>query len=90
MMAGHWSVLEFLISRSGLIDTLLTCDSIVDLSLDDSLRHPMRERPMTTRRVDIEGAAHLVLPDRVAHLRPEAAVFAAMLAGWARQQASRR
>jgi integrase/recombinase XerC len=73
-----------------LIDTLLACGSIVDLSSDDNLRHPMRERPMATRRVDIEGAAHLVLPDGLAHLRPDEAVFEAMLEGWARQQASRQ
>ena len=45
---------------------------------------------MATRRVDLKGAAHLVLPDGLAHLRPEEAVFEAMLAGWARQQTSRQ
>jgi hypothetical protein len=30
---------------------------------------------MATRRVDLEGAAHLVLPDGLAHLQPEEAVF---------------
>jgi len=37
-------------------------------------------------RADLVGAAHLVLVDRVVHLDPAAAVFEAMLEGWARQQ----
>jgi site-specific recombinase XerD len=41
------------------------------------------------RRVDLEGAAHLVLAAGVAHLDPAEAVFAAMLEGWRRQQRSR-
>jgi len=41
------------------------------------------------RQVDLAGAAHLVLAPGVAHLDPQAAVFAAMLEGWARQQRSR-
>lgn len=45
---------------------------------------------MATRRVEIDGAAHLVIPDGLAHLRPEEAVFEAMLAGWSRQQGSRQ
>jgi len=41
------------------------------------------------QRVDLPGAAHLVLDARVAHFDPAAAVFAAMLEGWSRQQRSR-
>ncbi|WP_280452060.1 tyrosine-type recombinase/integrase [Nocardia cyriacigeorgica] len=37
-------------------------------------------------RIDVPGAAHLVLADGVAHLDPAAAVHEAMLEGWARQQ----
>ncbi|MFE3543854.1 tyrosine-type recombinase/integrase [Nocardia sp. NPDC059177] len=37
-------------------------------------------------RIDVPGAAHLVLVDGVAHLDPAAAVHEAMLEGWARQQ----
>jgi integrase/recombinase XerC len=40
-------------------------------------------------RVTVPGAAHLVLAPGVVHLDEPAAVFAAMLAGWARQQRSR-
>jgi site-specific recombinase XerD len=42
-----------------------------------------------SRRVDLDGAVHLVLPPGVGHLDPESAVFEAMLAGWERQQRSR-
>lgn len=41
------------------------------------------------QRVDLTGAARLVLADGVTHLDPESAVFTAMLAGWERQQQSR-
>lgn len=41
------------------------------------------------RRVDLEGAAHLVLASGVRHLDEAAAVFEAMLEGWDRQQRSR-
>jgi site-specific recombinase XerD len=41
------------------------------------------------RRVEIEGAAHLVLAEGVAPLHPEEAVFEAMLDGWRTQQQSR-
>lgn len=41
------------------------------------------------RRVDVAGAAHLVLVEGAALLRPEPAVFDAMLAGWRLQQGSR-
>ena len=46
---------------------------------------------MVSRTVDLAGAAHLVLADRgvVRHLDPAEAMFAAMLTGWDRQQASR-
>lgn len=40
-------------------------------------------------RVDLAGAAHLMLMPNVAHLDPPAAVFEAMVEGWARQQRSR-
>lgn len=39
--------------------------------------------------LDLAGAAHLELAGNVAHLRPEQAVFEAMLAGWCGQQSSR-
>ncbi|MGP4017297.1 hypothetical protein [Saccharopolyspora sp. 5N708] len=38
------------------------------------------------RRVDLPGAAHLVLADGVVPFDPPSAVFEAMLEGWARQQ----
>ncbi|MGW7095506.1 tyrosine-type recombinase/integrase [Streptomyces sp. NPDC054874] len=38
------------------------------------------------RRVDLPGAAHLVLVENVLPLDPEPRVFEAMLEGWARQQ----
>ena len=41
------------------------------------------------RRVDLEGAAHLVLASGVRHLDEATAVFEAMLEGWERQQRSR-
>lgn len=41
------------------------------------------------RRLQIEGAAHLVLASGVRHLHPEEAVFEAMLAGWSGQQSAR-
>lgn len=41
------------------------------------------------RRVDLPGAAHLVLADGVSYLDPATAVFEAMLEGWARQQRTR-
>ncbi|GIG61210.1 hypothetical protein Lfu02_55820 [Longispora fulva] len=41
------------------------------------------------RRLDVPGASHLVLVDGVIHLDEAAAVFEAMLEGWARQQRSR-
>jgi integrase/recombinase XerD len=41
------------------------------------------------RRVDLAGAAHLVLADGVAYLDPQTAVFEATLEGWDRQQRSR-
>lgn len=37
----------------------------------------------------LEGSAGLELADGVSHLRPEEAMFEAMLVGWARQQRSR-
>ena len=40
-------------------------------------------------RVDLAGAAHLVLVPGVRHLDPESAVFEAMLEGWALQQRTR-
>jgi hypothetical protein len=40
-------------------------------------------------RSDLAGAAHLELVSGVAQLRPEDAVFAAMLRGWRAQQVSR-
>jgi len=40
-------------------------------------------------RLELPGAAHLMLCDTVAHLDPESAVFEAMLEGWARQQRTR-
>lgn len=42
-----------------------------------------------SRRVEIAGAAHMVLPSGVAHLDPQEAVVRAMLGGWSTQQASR-
>ncbi len=39
--------------------------------------------------VNLEGAAHLVLPRGVRYLDPEPAVFQGMLEGWERQQRSR-
>ena len=42
------------------------------------------------RRVDLAGAAHLVLAEGVHHLQPEEAVLKAMLDGWETQQRSRR
>lgn len=41
------------------------------------------------RRVDLEGAAHLMLAPGVRHLDEAPAVFEAMLEGWERQQQSR-
>lgn len=41
------------------------------------------------RRVDLPGAAHLVLDSGVRFLDPAPAVFEAMLEGWQRQQTSR-
>jgi integrase/recombinase XerC len=41
------------------------------------------------RRVDLVGAAHLELVDGVVALRPEEAMFEAMLKGWRAQQAAR-
>ena len=41
------------------------------------------------RRVDIDGAAHLILRSNVAPLHPEEALFDAMLEGWSVQQRSR-
>lgn len=41
------------------------------------------------RRLEVPGAAHLVLVDGVVHLDPEQAVFQAMIAGWERQQRTR-
>ena len=41
------------------------------------------------RAADLPGAAHLVLAEGVVHLDPAAAVFEAMLEGWARQQRTR-
>lgn len=40
-------------------------------------------------RLDVAGAAHLQLTDGVRHLRPEEAVFEAMVAGFAGQQSGR-
>ncbi|MDP8930041.1 MAG: tyrosine-type recombinase/integrase [Actinomycetota bacterium] len=45
---------------------------------------------MGRRRVEVEGAAHLVLVPGVSLLHPEEAVFAAMTAGWQAQQTARR
>ncbi len=42
------------------------------------------------RRVDIDGAAHLILRSNVTPLHPEEALFEAMLEGWSVQQRSRR
>jgi integrase/recombinase XerC len=44
---------------------------------------------MADRRLDIDGAAHLVLAPEVRLLHPEEQVLEAMLAGWATQQRSR-
>jgi hypothetical protein len=44
---------------------------------------------MAGRRVDIDGAAHLVLAPGVRLLHPEEQVLEAMLEGWATQQRSR-
>ena len=44
---------------------------------------------MCPRRVDIAGAAHLVLAQGVAQLDPPRAVFDGMLSGWDAQQRSR-
>jgi integrase/recombinase XerC len=45
---------------------------------------------MPARQVEIAGAAHTVLDRRsVRHLDPHEGLFAAMLEGWDRQQASR-
>lgn len=44
---------------------------------------------MGSRRVDLPGAAHLVLVDGVGYLRPEDAVLQAMVQGWTAQQRSR-
>jgi hypothetical protein len=44
---------------------------------------------MADRRLDIDGAAHLVLAPGVRLLHPEEQVVEAMLAGWATQQRSR-
>lgn len=41
------------------------------------------------RRVDLDGAAHLMLASGVRHLDEATAVFEAMLQGWERQQRSR-
>ena len=41
------------------------------------------------RRLDMPGAAHLVLVEGVAYFNEASAVFEAMLEGWARQQRSR-
>jgi len=41
------------------------------------------------RRVDLAGAAHLELVSGVVQLRPEDAMFEAMLRGWRAQQAAR-
>jgi hypothetical protein len=40
-------------------------------------------------RVELPGAAGLILPAGVAHLDPALAVFEAMLEGWTRQQQTR-
>src|SRR5260370_27727241 len=40
-------------------------------------------------RADLAGAAHLELVSGVAQLRPEDAMFEAMLSGWRAQQAAR-
>lgn len=42
------------------------------------------------KRVDIEGASHLVLTDGVVPLHPAESTFGAMLTGWGRQQTSRQ
>lgn len=44
---------------------------------------------MGRRRVNMEGAAHLVLADGAVPLHPSETVFEAMLTGWERQQRSR-
>ncbi len=44
---------------------------------------------MADRRLDIDGAAHLMLTPAVTLLHPEEQVLEAMLAGWATQQRSR-
>jgi integrase/recombinase XerC len=44
---------------------------------------------MARRKVDIDGAAHLVLADGVVPLHPAETVLEAMLTGWFRQQRSR-
>ena len=41
------------------------------------------------RQVDLDGAAHLMLPPGVRHLDEATAVFEAMLEGWECQQRSR-
>ena len=47
------------------------------------------QQEVAVGRVDLEGAAHLVLAQGVRHLDEAPAVFEAMLAGWERQQRSR-
>jgi integrase/recombinase XerC len=41
------------------------------------------------RRIDLAGAAHLEMVSGVVQLRPEDAMFEAMLRGWRAQQAAR-
>jgi len=57
-------------------------------TFDATMMHRMQQEAVA-QRVDLPGAAHLVLDATVAHFDPSAAVFAAMLEGWSRQQQSR-
>ncbi len=56
---------------------------------DATMMHRMQQEAAVGQRVDLPGAVHLVLDATVAHFDPAAAVFAAMLEGWSRQQQSR-
>ena len=51
---------------------------------------PKGDTAPSQRRLDIDGAAHLVLRSGATPLHPEEAAFAAMLEGWEVQQRSRR
>ncbi|MCK9905058.1 hypothetical protein MXD63_34205 [Frankia sp. Cpl3] len=52
---------------------------------DATMMHRMQQEAAVAERVDLPGAAHLVLDATVAHFDPTAAVFAARLQGWSHQ-----